>query len=136
MNLPTQLAFSSVAHVSLQSRKKHRVNWFLPHPAVPNLFCLTDTLSGPLPSPDIALLAHQTPRSRGPPSPLAPASESSLEYWIIVSIMSLPRCGDHLKRIPTMTPAIDLPFPVAEYRARLARVEREMESRGIDVLMS
>jgi Xaa-Pro dipeptidase len=34
-----------------------------------------------------------------------------------------------------MMPAIDLPFPVTEYRARLERVEREMERRGIDVLM-
>jgi Xaa-Pro dipeptidase len=34
-----------------------------------------------------------------------------------------------------MTQPFDLPFPVAEYAARVARVQREMDRRGIDVLM-
>jgi len=34
-----------------------------------------------------------------------------------------------------MTAPFDLPFPVQEYAARLARVQREMHGRGIRVLM-
>jgi Xaa-Pro dipeptidase len=34
-----------------------------------------------------------------------------------------------------MTQPFDLPFPVAEYAARVKRVQQEMERRGIDVLM-
>src|SRR5262249_39513267 len=34
-----------------------------------------------------------------------------------------------------MSQPFDLPFPVAEYAARAARVQREMDRRGIDVLM-
>ena len=32
-------------------------------------------------------------------------------------------------------PSIDLPFSVAEYKARLARIEQEMDRRNVDVLM-
>jgi Xaa-Pro dipeptidase len=32
-------------------------------------------------------------------------------------------------------PSIELPFPVADYKARLARIEQEMDRRNIDVLM-
>lgn len=69
------------------------------------------------------------------------AHGAALQRWPAEAITSMQAALSLHETSVAMTPteaptrSFDLPFPIAEYKARVARVQQEMARRGIDVLM-